>query len=166
MENPSNLNNIVNDTEFFDNFLVDITTTNTESFKKIQFFFNNKLGSLLWYINLHILDWDNEKNNVRILDVTSWSWYVHLSQKLQELYDENWFDDWNFVKWKASYFLSFVLTYLRRNFRNRKIILVSCLEKNKPYLEPVIDDVRNRVWDIIESITWWWELASFTINLK
>lgn len=162
----NNLNNTVNDTEFFDNFLVDITITDTVSFKKIEFFFNSKLWSLLWYIKLHILDWDNDENNVRIIDITSWSWYVHLSQKLKELYDENWFDDWKFIKWKAASFLSFVLLYLRRNFWDRKVILVSCLEKNKDYLQPVIEDLKNRVWDIIENVTWWWEWISFIINLK
>ncbi|MDD3144608.1 MAG: hypothetical protein PHV23_00695 [Candidatus Gracilibacteria bacterium] len=166
MNNSGNLNNVVTDTEFFDNFLVDITTTNKDSFKKIEFFFNNKLGSLLGYIKIHILEGDSEKNNVRIIDVTSGSGYIYLSQKLKELYDENGYDDGNFIKGKASNFLSFVILYLRRNYIDRKVILVSCLEKNKQYLEPVIDDVKNRVGDIIESITGGGEFVSFTINLK
>jgi hypothetical protein len=41
--------------------------------------------------------------------------------------------------------LAEVIKYINYNHPNKKIITVSCLEKNKPYLEPVIEKVKESV---------------------
>lgn len=154
-------------TEYFNDLIIEIKTSNNVWFKELEFFFNNSLWLLLWYIKIHLPNNEDEKNIIRIIDVTSASWYRYLSEWVKNVYNENWYDDkWIFIKWKASKYLSFVLLYINKNFRERNTILVSCPEKNKRYLEPVIDDVINRVGDIIWSVTWKCESSSFTINLK
>lgn len=168
MDALSNLNpnNKIEDTEFYNNFIINIVSTNEQWYKRIEFFFNSKLGRLMWYIRLHLLDLESEKNIARIIDVTSSSWYLHLSSVMKKKYDENWYEDWVFIKWKATEFLSYVLRYIYDRYRQKNIVLVSCLEENKPYLEPVIDNIKTLVWDILDKVTWWWDIVSFTIYLK
>jgi len=157
-------NTDVFDNSLYSNFHLDINTTQEIWYKKLEFLFSTKMWMLSWYIKVHIID--NEENIARIIDVTTASWYNHLTKWLKEVYDINWYDEWNFVKWKWSDFLSEVIRYLNLNYPSIKIITVSCLEKNKPYLEPVIEKVKERVWEIIINITWWWEHSAFTIFLK
>lgn len=155
-----------NNTDFYNNFIINIEEKNEPWYKRIEFFFNNKLGRLLWYIRLHLLDLNSEKSIARIIDVTSASWYLHLSGVLKEKYRENWYEDWVFIKWKATEFLSYVLRYIYEKYPQKNIVLVSCLEQNKPYLEPVIDNIKSLVWDILDKVTGWWDIVSFTIYLK
>lgn len=152
--------------DFFNNCTVQIIINEEPTYKRIEFFFNNNLGRLLWYIKLHLLDLDSEKNIARIIDVTSASWYLHLSWVMKKKYNENWYENWVFIKWKATDFLSYVLRYIYENYPSKNIVLVSCLEQNKPFLEPVINKVKELIWDILVKITGWSELVSFTIYLK
>lgn len=146
------------------NFHLDIDVSDEDWYRKLEFFFSTKMWMLLWYIKVHIID--SEEKVARIIDVTTASWYNHLSKWLKEIYDNNWYDEGVFIKWKWSDFLSEVIKYINLNYPNRKVITVSCLEKNKPYLEPVIEKVKERVWEIIINVTWWWESSAFTIFLK
>lgn len=159
-----NLNNDTNKHSLHRNFHLDTITTQEPWFKKIEFFFNTKLEVLLGYIVVHLLD--DDLNIVRIVEITTASWYDYLSKWLKDLYDNNWPDQWNFIKWKWSIFLSEVIKYININFPNRKIVTISCIEKNLPYLEPVISKVKHDVWEIIKEVTWGSEPNSFTIILK
>lgn len=166
IENKKNELEEIITTEFYWNYIVNITVTKEATFNRVEFFFNNKVGILIWYIKLHLINSEYERDIARIIDVTSASWYAYFSWIMKEKYDNNWYNDWVFIKWKGSEFLSYVIRYIDRNYPNKKIILVSCLEKNIDYLRPLIKNVKDSVSDLITEIWWGSEVSSFTIFLK
>lgn len=160
------LESVIDTSEYYNNQLVNIKTTKNFLWKQIKYFFYNEMSVLLWFIELNILNSESGKNIITITEITSASWYRYLSDSAKKNYDENWYEDWQFIKWKAAWFLSFVIKYINQNFGSNKEILVICKEKNESNLKPVIESIKNLVWNIIDNISEWWQKASFIIKLK
>ncbi|MDD2907280.1 MAG: hypothetical protein PHH98_01435 [Candidatus Gracilibacteria bacterium] len=160
------LESVIDTSEYYNNQLVNIKTTKNFLGKQIKYFFYNEMSVLLGFIELNILNSESGKNIITITEITSASGYRYLSDSAKKNYDENGYEDGQFIKGKAAGFLSFVIKYINQNFGSNKEILVICKEKNESNLKPVIESIKNLVGNIIDNISEGGQKASFIIKLK
>lgn len=129
-----------------------------------EFFFRDFENNLIWYIKLNLVDNEFSSDLAYMIDVTTASWYDFLPEIIRWIYDNSWYNPLVKYKWYATFFVEYVLKYIRENYPQKRMVLVACLPQNYEKLRAVITDVNTRV-DWIR-LMWWSDIHAFTIKFE
>lgn len=140
----------------------DIETTQLSNGQRLEFYFKNSKWELVSYIVLTIIE-NQYWKTWYINDLTTANWYNHLSERLQKIYLEKWYNRNTWIKNFWEYALNEILLYSKKNYPDLNIIVVPWLQKNKKYILDLVNRVKIKYSLILET---YWETDNSICTLR
>lgn len=132
--------------------------------QKHKLFFKDSDNNLIAYISYNVKDW-----NAYIVEITTASWYEHMSEEMKKLYEDNWYNPWKNVKWFWSIALAKTIEVIKWELPDISIITISWdFEEGKEWVKKLIFDIIKKVIEqtnLIQTSNWWSHLDLCELRL-